>query len=160
MRKLYTILILIFGFSCIYNAGNVGCIISFPSNIRSKLIMELTDSLHSYGELVCPENFKNVHNFYGSKHLEHKLYYFSNDPEEVYYVTIDVDISIRYIYSFDKNEVISRETNLNEEEYNRIRTRFIKEVLGKIDLLANELGYKKEDIYIDTILKGNVVRSN
>ncbi|REH00760.1 hypothetical protein [Flavobacterium aquicola] len=118
-------------------------IISFPTS-KKKLEIAI-DSLYSnYPEYRMPEKWKEHDSWSkrGYDFLESRIFYFKNEPEEMYYVTFvgeeetlkdttHIDIAISSVYR-------RRTGNWNEEDFDkeekiRIQTRFKREIISKLE---------------------------
>ncbi len=134
---------------CIYEGGNVGTILSFSSNINSNIILEMTDSLNNKNTFNVPDSLEYLINFDDYNHLDYRVYYFNNLPREIYFITFQGNVSIRYIYSFEEEKWVSRKTGIDTNQSMRIKKRVISDILSKVVEEAKLIQYQDKDIYIN-----------
>ncbi|WP_405377975.1 hypothetical protein [Nonlabens sp. Asnod3-A02] len=148
MKKIVILFSFIILTNC-YESGNIGSIIILSSNIKSKTLIDVTDSTHNEGILALPKKYNHLLQFNDYDHLIYRIFYFDKEPQEIYMVTFQGSESIRYIYSFEKERWLNSENNFSEIERRRIHDRLVYEVLEKIRNKAIELNYNDEEIYVD-----------
>lgn len=122
--------------------------ISFP--ISKKKIEIAIDSLYSnYPEYKMPDKYQefNKWDYWGANSLDTHTFYFSQSPEEMYYIsfigeeetlkdTTHIDIAIRSVFEDKKMKWLKQEDFSKEEEI-RIQERFKKEIISKLEKYTN-----------------------
>jgi len=89
----------------------------------------------------------------GYDFLESRIFYFKEEPEEMYYISFigdeeifkditHIDIGIRSVFAGRKMDLLKQEDFSNEEQ-NRIQTRFKTEIISKLEKYTN---CKAEDL--------------
>lgn len=118
-------------------------IISFPTS-KTKLEIAI-DSLYSnYPDYRMPEKWKEYDSWSkrGYDFLESRIFYFKNEPEEMYYVTFvgeeetlkdttHIDIAISSAYR--RRTGNWSEEDFGKEEEIRIQKRFKREIISKLE---------------------------
>ena len=144
---LFTLLFLTFSGCNYFGAGTLG---GFDNRTfaTSKTNLERTiDTLYSINpDLKIPDKWKDLDNWseQGYDFLESRIFYFKNEPEEMYYVTFigdstmlanlnEVTIAIRAVNI--GNGTWKLEEDFNQAEKNRIQRRFDAEVTSKLKKL-------------------------
>lgn len=148
MKKLSVTFLIVLLIAC-NTPGNIGSISIVESNLQTKVLLTITDSIQKDGILALPKDYENLFDFDDYDHLVYRIYYFDKFPQEAFMVTFNGAETVRYVYSFEKKEWLSRESNISVKERNRIKNRFINEVLHLVEKKANEFNYSKNDIYVD-----------
>jgi hypothetical protein len=129
-------------------------IISFP--VSKKKIEIAIDSLYSKNpEYKIPSKWEKHNNWSkrGYDFLESRIFYFKEEPEEMYYIsfigdeeifkdTTHIDIAIRSVFAGRKMDWLKQE-DFSKEEESRIQTRFKKEIISKLEKYTNS---KAKDI--------------
>lgn len=122
--------------------------ISFP--VSKEKLETAFDSLYSnHPEYKIPDKLQefNKWDYWGANSLDAKTFYFSQSPEEMYYIsfvgdeqalkdTTHIDIAIRSVFVGNKRKWIKQEDFTKEEE-NRIQARFKAEIISKIEKFTN-----------------------
>lgn len=153
--KIYFLLILVSFISCDGTLGGFNTI-SFP--VSKKKIEIALDSLNSkHKTYIIPSKWEENNHWSKSGYdfLESHIFYFKEEPEEMYYVsfigdeetfkdTTHIDIAIRSVFIGRKRKWLKQEEFTREEE-NRIQTRFKAEIISKLEKYTNckakDLGY-------------------
>ena len=153
--KASLVLFIIFLISCDGTLGGFNTI-SFPTS--KKNLEQALDALYSdYPDYRVPNKYKDFNNWSKSGYdfLDTRIFYFSQTPEEMYYVsfvgdeeifkdTTHVDIAIRAVFVENKRKWL-KEEDFNEEEKNRIQARFKTEIIAKLEgytkSKTKDLGY-------------------
>ena len=153
--KLYLLFLIVICTNCDGTLGGFN-IISFP--VSKKKLEVAFDSLYSnYPEYQIPDKYQefNKWQYWGANSLDAKTFYFSQSPEEMYYIsfvgdeqtfkdTTHIDISIRSVFIGNKRKWLKQEEFTKEEE-SRIQTRFKTEIITKLEKYTNskakDLGY-------------------
>ncbi|HEV8511759.1 MAG TPA: hypothetical protein VGQ59_00690 [Cyclobacteriaceae bacterium] len=134
--------------SCAIGGGTLGGFppIYFPT---SKVNLEhAMDSLFlKYPQYSIPEKWKEKDNWSqrGYDFLESRIFYFKNDPEELYYVTFigdqvmlrdttKVSIAIRAVDS--ESKTWQKYDELNDQQRSRIERRFHNEIIKKLETFS------------------------
>ena len=140
----FFIIVIVFGLmSCDGTLGGFNTI-SFP--VSKKRVETAFDSLYSiHPEYKIPAKLQE-YNFWsksGYDFLDSRLIYFSEFPEEMFYIsfvgeeqtfkdTTHSDIAIRSVYIGSKKKWL-KEEDFTEEEKIRIKNRFENEILSKLE---------------------------
>lgn len=145
--KFYVLIVFFALISCDGTLGGFNTI-RFP--ISKKKLELAFDSLYTnYPEYKIPDKFQE-YNFWsksGYDFLDSRLIYFSELPEELYYVsfvgeeetfkdTSHIDIAIRSVFVGSKKKWLKQKDFSKEEEI-RIQTRFKSEIVSKIQEFTN-----------------------
>ncbi|MCD0464980.1 hypothetical protein [Flavobacterium sp. ENC] len=130
--------------------------ISFPKS--KKNIENAIDTLYSnYPDYRIPDKYKDFDNWSKSGYdfLDTRIFYFSQAPEEMYYVSFvgdeeafkdstHIDIAIRAVFVGNKKKWFKQE-DFSKEEESRIQARFNSEIISKLERYtkskAKDLGY-------------------
>jgi hypothetical protein len=130
--------------------------VSFP--VSKKKLENSIDSLYfNYPNYKIPDKYQEFNNweYWGANSLDAKTFYFSQSPEEMYYIsfvgdeqtfkdTTHIDIAIRSVFEDKKRKWLKQE-DYNKEEETRIQERFKKEIISKLEKYTNsksrDLGY-------------------
>lgn len=154
-RNLYLLFIVFIFINCDGTLGGFNTI-SFP--VSKKKIEVAFDSLYSnYSNYKIPNKYQdyNKWQYWGANSLEARTFYFSEFPEEMYYIsfigeeetlkdTTHIDIAIRSVFVGSKRKWLKQEDFTKEEE-NRIQTRFKTEIISKLEKYTNSKSKDLED---------------
>lgn len=153
--RIYFLLVLFSLISCDGTLGGFNTV-SFP--VSKKKIETAFDSLYSnYPEYRIPDKYQDYNSWSkrGYDFLDSRIFYFSQSPEEMYYIsfvgdeesfkdTTHIDIAIRSVFIGSKRKWLKQEDFTKEEE-SRIQTRFKIEIISKLEKYTNtktvDLGY-------------------
>ena len=127
--------------------------ISFPTS-KKKIEIAIDSLYFNYPEYKIPDKWKEENDWSkrGFNFLNSRIFYFKENPEEMYYTSIRVgndslthiDIAIRSVFMGSKRKWLKQEDFTKEEE-NRIQTRFKTEIISKLEKYTNsksiDLGY-------------------
>ncbi|MCC9073236.1 hypothetical protein LNQ49_16790 [Flavobacterium sp. F-65] len=146
-RKLYLLFLIVICINCDGTLGGFNNL-SFP--VPKKKLEVAFDSLYSnYPEYKIPAKYQNFNNWSkrGYDFLDSRIFYFSQSPEEMYYIsfvgdeqnlkdTTHIDIAIRAVFAGNKKKWLKQEDFTKEEE-NRIQERFKTEIISKLEKYTN-----------------------
>lgn len=118
--------------------------VSFPVS-KKKLEIAL-DSLYSeHPEYILPNKWEENNDWSkrGYDFLDSRIFYFKEEPEEMYYIsfigdkstfkdTTHIDIAIRSVFIADKYNWFMEE-DFNQNEIDRIELRFMNEIILKLE---------------------------
>jgi hypothetical protein len=119
--------------------------LQFPIS-KNKLEIAI-DSLYSiHPEYKIPDKWKEENDWSkrGFNFLNSRIFYFKENPEEMYYTSIRVgndslthiDIAIRSVFEDKKMKWLKQE-DFSKEEETRIQERFKKEIISKLEKYTN-----------------------
>lgn len=153
--KIYSLFVLFTLTSCDGTLGGFNTV-SFP--VSKKKLENSIDSLYfNYPEYKIPDKYQEFNNWAkrGYDFLDSRIFYFSQSPEEMYYIsfvgdeqtfkdTTHIDIAIRSVFEDKKMKWLKQE-DFSKEEETRIQERFKKEIISKLEKYTNsksrDLGY-------------------
>jgi hypothetical protein len=140
------IFLLLVMFSLLSCDGTLGGFntISFPTS-KKKIEIAIDSLYFNYSEYKIPDKYQEFNNWTkrGYDFLDSRIFYFSQSPEEMYYIsfigeeetlkdTTHIDIAIRSVFTGSKRKWLKQEDFTKEEE-NRIQTRFKTEIISKLE---------------------------
>lgn len=153
--KIYLLIVLFSLLSCDGTLGGFNTI-RFP--VSKKNLEIAIDSLYfKHPKYKIPDKFQDYNSWSerGYDFLDSRLFYFSEFPEEMYYIsfigldqtfkdTTHIDIAIRSVFIESKERWLE-EKDFTEDEKIRINSRFKNEILSKLEEYTNskakDLGY-------------------
>jgi hypothetical protein len=153
--KIFFLLIMLVLISCDGTLGGFNTL-SFPIS-KKKLEIAFDNLYLDNPDYKIPNKFQE-YNFWsksGYDFLESRIFYFKENPEEMYYVsfigedetfkdTTHIDIAIRSVFIGSKRKWLKQE-DFSKDEENRIQTRFKNEIISKLEKYtkskAKDLGY-------------------
>ena len=153
--KLFLLFVVIICINCDGTLGGFNTV-SFP--VSKKKLEVAFDSLYSnYPEYKIPDKYQEFNSWSkrGYDFLDSRLLYFSQSPEEMYYIsfvgdeqtfkdTSHIDVAIRSVWIASKRKWLEQD-DFSKEEENRIQTRFKSEIISKLEKYTNskakDLGY-------------------
>lgn len=135
----------------VYKAGNLVSL-DYPieTPLRSALIQKYCDTLiikHGYS---VPEKWSSKNKLVELDSINNKRIYFKSNPEEMYLISFGGMLELTDVYNphlrSDGGYVARRELMPKEQEL-RIKERFKKEILDKIEAMAKKNGLPDSVIY-------------
>lgn len=145
--KLYLLFLIVIFINCDGTLGGFNTI-SFP--LSKKKLEVAFDSLYSnYPEYKIPAKYQDFNNWSkrGYDFLDSHILYFSQSPEEMYYIsfvgdeqtlkdTTHIDIAIRSVFIGSRRKWL-KEEDFSKEEEKRIQARFKAEIISKLEKYTN-----------------------
>ncbi len=127
--------------------GTLGAFQPLQFPISKNRLEIAIDSLYSmHPKYKIPDKWKEENDWSkrGFDFLNSRIFYFKENPEEMYYTSIrvsndsltQIDIAIRSVFIGSKRKWLKQEDFTNEEE-NRIQTRFKTEIISKLEKYTN-----------------------
>jgi len=153
--KIYLLIVLFSLLSCDGTLGGFNTI-SFP--ISKKKLEIAIDSLYSkHPEYKIPDEFQEYNSWSkrGYDFLDSRFFYFSEFPEEMYYIsfigleetfkdTTHINIAIRSVFIESKKRWFE-EKDFTEDDKSKIKRRFKNEIISKLEEYSKskskDLGY-------------------
>lgn len=139
MRCLFIFILLLTSCNSPYSGGNIGSICELETNIKLKIIKQLSDSLFKDGKYIIPLELDKSLNIIDYSFLDYKTYYFDDDPRQIFMITFDGLLLVRMVYDVKSEEWITKENHLDIKEIEMMKKRFYFNVLEDIKKKANLL---------------------
>ncbi len=119
------------------------------STSKSQLERAISELYSQHPEFKIPVEYEQFNNWskMGYDFLDSRIFYLSDEPEEMYYVsfigdeatfkdTTNIDIAIRSVFVVNKKRWVEVE-GFNESEIGRIQRRFKLEIISKLEKYSN-----------------------
>lgn len=136
----------IYAFAVGFSPGNIGVITYIENDIKGKYYHQYIDSFFVYHpEFSAPDSINQSLRYKSLDydHLSLSKFYFSNNPNEVYYVQMDGFVNIRFVYNPITEESFGSHSEYKKEEVNRVKKRFETEIIPKFEKVI--LKYESKD---------------
>lgn len=147
MRSILIILLFLL-ISCNYSAGTLGSFPAFNFPVSREHLQFSIDSLYRGNpQYKIPEKWIDKDNWSerGYDFLESRIFYFSDNPEEMYYVTFEgknfnlddktnAVLAIRAV--INKNSRWLKFDEIEIERRNQIQKRFYDEIISKLEMIT------------------------
>jgi len=141
MKKYFYIPAFLFLFLYITGCGTLGSFSIMHFSVNKKVLSLSIDSLYlNYPSYKIPEKWKKFDDWKdrGYGFLDSRIFYFRNNPEEMFYVTITGDtsaqshsqMSIRAVCRGNAKWLLQE--NFSKSEIEKIELKFESEILSKI----------------------------
>jgi hypothetical protein len=119
--------------------------------VPEKTIQHAIDSLYrTHPEYVVPEKWESKTELWMKNYsfLKTVIFYFHNDPEEMYYVTFvkagtggnlnHTRLAVRAVQTEETKTTWKNHEELSTEEQKRIQKRFVDEIVSKLETIIEE----------------------
>lgn len=147
-KGLLLFLYLSFFSGCNFGAGTLGAFETWHFQVPKKQLKAAIATIKKNNpEYELPESWEDLDNWSerGYDFLESEIFYFKDNPEEMYYVTFvgessledsdQASIAIRAINSGQSKWFLHED--MNQIEIERIEQRFTTEIISKLEMITN-----------------------